>query len=211
MDYPQDFPAESRARVEAALIRAGRQFDSKKPKVQWRSDVEKLFWTYVLAPFLVFAQESSRQALWPADEMDRKCREFLRRRTIEAHCERGIAAGLSDPIDNFSCGIRWAALQEIEKTSQWRKYQSIRLKYSLGQSSDARNSNKTKNRERKSTDNSLMVDAYIEEVRKRKAKRITRKDIWKGQVIKLGRNLSGGNAKTRSTRIRLPTRPLGGY
>src|SRR6516225_4142783 len=65
MDYPQDFPAESRARVEAARIRAGRQFDSKKTKAQWRSDIEALFWTYVLTPFLVFAEESSRLRLWP--------------------------------------------------------------------------------------------------------------------------------------------------
>jgi len=74
MDYRQDFPAESRARVEAARIRAGRQFDSKKTKAQWRSDIEALFWTYVLTPFLVFAEESSRLRLWPVDEMDQNCR-----------------------------------------------------------------------------------------------------------------------------------------
>lgn len=140
MDYPQDFPAESRARVEAARIRAGRQFDSKKAKAQWRSEIKALFWTYVLTPFLVFAKESSLLRLWPVDEMDQNCREFLRRLTIDAYYGKGKAAGLSDVIDNISCGIRWEDLQEIEKTSQWRSYESIRLK--LAESSSVQNSEK---------------------------------------------------------------------
>ena len=143
MDYPQDFPAESRARVEAARIRAGRQFDSKKTKAQWRSDIEALFWTYVLTPFLVFAEESSRLRLWPVDEMDQNCREFLRRLTIDAYYQKGKSAGLSDMIDNLSCSIRWDAQQKIERTSQWRKYENIRLKFAVGESSSTQNNDKT--------------------------------------------------------------------
>jgi hypothetical protein len=131
MDYPQDFPTESRAKVEAARIRAGRQFDSKRAKAKWKSEIAVLFWTYVLTPFVVFAGESSRLGLWSADEMDRNCREFLRHLTIDAFYQKGKAVGLLDMISNWNGSILWEAQQEIEKTSQWRKYENIRLKFAV--------------------------------------------------------------------------------
>jgi hypothetical protein len=131
MEYPEDCPAESRAKVEAAIIRAGRQFDSDRAKAKWRSDIEALFWTYVLTPFVVFAGESSRLGLWPADKMDGHCREFLRHLTIDAYYRKGKAAGLSNMISNWDGSIVWEAQQEIEKTSQWRRYENIRLKLAV--------------------------------------------------------------------------------
>lgn len=232
MDYPQDFPAESRAKVEAARIRAGRQFDSMRAKAKWNGEIEALFWIYVLTPFVVFARESSRLGLWPVDRMDEKCREFLRRLTIDAYYHKGKAAGLQDMIDNFSSDILWQAQQEIEKTSLWRKYETIRLKSAAkatttkqstgiipgqfagltaeereklkvnqnliavpanpyfpdlwsqtnanqAEGSIVQNSEKTTPTvESKSTDRKALVKAYIEEVRAKKSKRITRKDIW---------------------------------
>ncbi|SRR5216683_4805943 len=99
-----------------------------RAKAKWRSDIEALFWSYVLTPFLVFAMESSRLGLWSADEMDRNCREFLRRLTIDAYSRKGKAAGLRDMIDNWSCGILLGSSTGIEKTSQWRRYENLRLK-----------------------------------------------------------------------------------
>lgn len=131
MNYPQDFPAESRARVEATRIRAGRQFDFNKAKAKWRSDIEAFFWTYVLKPFVVFAGESSRLGLWPVDKMDRNCREFLRLLTIDAYYQKGKAAGLRDMISNWNGSILWEVQQEVEKTSQWRKYENICLKFAV--------------------------------------------------------------------------------
>ncbi len=131
MEYPRGFPDDSRARVEAAGIRAGRRFDSEKAKAESRSEIEALFWTYVLTPFLVFAEESSRLGLWSSDETDRKCREFLRRLTIDAYYRKGKAGGLPDMIDNWDGSIIWKAQQEIEKTSQWRKYENLRLKQAV--------------------------------------------------------------------------------
>jgi hypothetical protein len=179
MEYPQHFPAESRARVEAATIRAGREFDSKKPKAQWRSEVEALFRTYVLTPFLVFAKEASRLKLWPVDEMDQKCREFLRGLAIDAYFQKGKAAGLSDMISNLDGSILWKAQQEIEKTSQWRKYENLRLKLAVAQSSGVQNNNKTaRTAESKATEHRAMVEAYMEEVFSKTEKRITKKDFW---------------------------------
>jgi hypothetical protein len=183
MDYPPDFPAESRAKVEAARIRAGRQFDSKRAKAKWRSEIEALFWRYVLTPFLVFASESACLEFWSADEMDDKCREFLRHLAIDAYYQKGKAAGLGDVTSNLNGSILWEAQQEIEKTSQWRKYENIRLKFAVSRrpttQSAARRSEKTAQIvQSQSTDRRAMVKNYIEEVRIKKGKRITKKDIW---------------------------------
>jgi len=131
MDYPQDFPAESRAKVEVARIRAGRRFDSDKVRAKWRSEIETFFWIYVLTPFVVFASESSRLGLWPVDKMDQNCREFLRLLTINAYHHKGRTAGLRNMICNWDGSILPEAQQEIEKTPQWRKYENIRLKFAV--------------------------------------------------------------------------------
>ena len=127
MEYPREFPPESRAKVEAAKLRAARKFDSAKQNARWRSDVEVSFRIYVLIPFLVFANEACRLKLWPVDEIDSFCREFLRRHTIDAYTEKGKAAGLRDPISNWNGSILWEFEQDIEKTPQWQKYQDILL------------------------------------------------------------------------------------
>jgi len=132
MEYPGDFPAESRAKVEAARIRAGRRFDSDKAKAKWNSDIERLFKSYVLTMFLTFAKEALRLRLWPVDKMREKCQEFLRLLTIEAYFQKGKAAGLRDMISNWNGSILWEFQQEIEKTPQWRKFENILLKLAAG-------------------------------------------------------------------------------
>lgn len=192
MDYPQGFPAESRAKVEAAKIRAGREFDSMRTKVRWKSEIEALFWTYVLTPFLVFAREAYGLRLWTIDKMDQNCREFLRRLAIAAYYEKGKAAGLSDMIDNFSCDIRWEAEQVIQKTSQWRKYENILLKFAvkghLGKgttevpsaSPGVEGSNREVQSAWSKTGEGLpaSIAAFRATVLQRTGKRIAKKDIW---------------------------------
>lgn len=132
MKYPDDFPTESRAKVEVAIIRAGRKFDSAIRSATRGTEAEAHFWSYVLTPFLVFAEESYRLRLWPVDTMDKRCREFLRLLTINATSKgRGI---VGDPIDNWDGSIRLRVQQEIEEKPQWRKYENIRLKLAEGSS-----------------------------------------------------------------------------
>ena len=132
MEYPRDFPTESRVKVEAARIRAGRRFDSDKAKAKWNSEIETLFKSYVLTTFLAFAEEAWRLQLWPADKMRENCQEFLRLLTIEAYFQKGKAAGLRDMISNWNGSILWEFQQEIEKTAQWRKFENILLKLARG-------------------------------------------------------------------------------
>lgn len=77
MEYPVDFPSESRAKVEATRIRAARRFDSDKSKAKWNSEIEAHFISYVLTVFLAFAKESWRLRLWPMDKTRDKCLAFL--------------------------------------------------------------------------------------------------------------------------------------
>jgi len=179
MDYPQDFPAESRARIEVAMIRAGRQFDLKKAKAKCRSDVEVLFSNYVLTPFVLFAMESSRLGLWQADEMDGRCRDFLRLFTIDAYYRKGKAAGLRDMISNWNGGIVWEAQQKMEGTLQWRRYENILLKFAAKQteSSRAQNSGKTTQKSESKPTGRPRKDAERELVRKLKANGKSWKDI----------------------------------
>lgn len=118
MIYPTDFPPESRARVEASRIRAGRRFDSDKAKAKWHSDIEALFKRYMLTVFLSFAKEACLLRLWPAGKMREKCQEILRLLTSEAYFQKGKAAGLRDMISNWNGSILWEFQQEIEKTPE---------------------------------------------------------------------------------------------
>jgi hypothetical protein len=185
MKYPGDFPAESRAKVEAARIRAGRQFDSDKAKARWNSDIEAFFKSYVLTIFLAFAKEAWRLRLWPVDKMRENCQEFLRLLTIEAYFQKGKAAGVRDMISNWNGSILWEFQQEIEKTPEWRKFENILLKLAVASRGGERDMESSRHQSSANSvpdvenkDRRPMVDAYIEEVRTKKKKRITRKDIW---------------------------------
>jgi hypothetical protein len=142
VDYPHDFPAKSSAKVEAAKIKGSRQFDSSRTKARSNREIKELFWTYVLTPFLVFAEESFRLRLWSADKIDQKCREFLRHCAIEAYYQKGKAAGLSEIISNWNGSILQEAQNEIEKTPEWRKYEDIFLRFEVQGSPPAQHSTK---------------------------------------------------------------------
>lgn len=125
MTYPPDFPHESRARVEAEKIRAGRDFDSAKLTAKWNSDVETHLRRYILRTFLVFANEARSLRLWPVADMDTKCREFLRSLTIDAHYEKGYdrAGGrLRDMNSSWNGAILSEVQQDFEKTQEWQRY-----------------------------------------------------------------------------------------
>ena len=130
MKYPGDFPPESRARVEAEKIRAGREFDSAKQAARWTSDVEALVRHYILRIFLVFANEACALRLWPVEKMDLNCREFLRLLTIAAHSEKGYDRGggrLRDMNSNWNGAILPEVEREFEKTTEWQRYQDALL------------------------------------------------------------------------------------
>jgi hypothetical protein len=128
MKYPSDFPSESRARVEAEKILAGRDFNSAREHAQWSWDVEKLLRQYILRVFLVFANEARRLRLWALDKMDGECREFLRLLTIEAHYEKAYDRMGRRMLAMHEHGyIRPEVSREFQKTPEWKQYQDTLL------------------------------------------------------------------------------------
>jgi hypothetical protein len=137
MRYPPDFPPESRARVEAEKIRAGRDFDSAKQSAEWTRDVEALLRKYILRMLLTFAKEAQDRRLWPVDRMDKLCREFLRLATIDAYYEKGYDTSgrrLSTMSSHLNGAILSEVQREFEKTPEWKQYQDALLEVAQAQS-----------------------------------------------------------------------------
>jgi hypothetical protein len=127
MDYPREFPKESRAKVEAEKVRAGRDFETAVKGARWRADEQKHLRTYILRVFLVFGSEAREKRLWPIDEMDRRCREFLRRFTIEARFQKGHGRDLGDMTSNWTGSILSEVQAEFEASPEWKRYEDLLL------------------------------------------------------------------------------------
>ncbi len=171
MRYPSEFPPEFRNRVEAEKIRAGRDFDSEKQASRWTSDVEANLRHYILRTFLAFANEARDLRLWPVDEMDSNCREFLRLLTIDAYFEKGYdkAGGrLTDMTSNWNGAILSEVEREFMNTSEWRQYQDVLLE--VAEASPKANSVATANQR-------AVINTFIAKVTE-SGRRITRKNIW---------------------------------
>lgn len=151
MTYPSDFPSESRARVEAEKIVAGRDFDSARHQAKWTWDIETLLRRYILRVFLAFVNEARNLRLWPLDQMDSECRDFLRLLTIDARSEKGYDAkgrSLRDLTSNWDGSILPEVAREFEKTPEWKKYQDALLEMAPTQpaqtSAETRSNNRTR-------------------------------------------------------------------
>lgn len=134
--YPIEFPSEARARVEAEKIRAGRDFDLARQSASRTSAVEAQLRNYILRTVLVFTKEAQALELWPVEEMDAQCREFLRLFTIDAYYERGysITGGrLRDMVSNWNGSILPEVQREFEKAPEWKQYQDALLEVAEGQ------------------------------------------------------------------------------
>jgi hypothetical protein len=95
--YPREFTGEARNRVEAARLKAARDFEDRRnqaPSSHWgpTAEDEKNLRGYILAVFLAFMREACKigwQGVWALDKIRRECQEFLRLATIEAYYEKG--------------------------------------------------------------------------------------------------------------------------
>jgi hypothetical protein len=123
MTYPSDFPPESRARVEAQKILAGRDFESAEHTTRWKRDVEAHLRRYILRTFLVFAKEAVALRLWSVDDTDSKCTEFLRLLTINAYHDKGRGLGLGKMISHLNGSILPEVEKEFKKSPEWQQYQ----------------------------------------------------------------------------------------
>jgi hypothetical protein len=131
MDYPKEFPPESRAAVLAAKIRAARDFD--RTHLELGNDKEEQLRKYILRQLLVFVQEASKlNKIWPVDKIEKAALEFLRRATIDAVYEKGLGSGRLW-ISRTSGSLTSEICRQFEKSSEWQQFEDMLLRLAEGE------------------------------------------------------------------------------
>src|SRR3954453_14984421 len=131
MEYPSDFPPESRSRVAAERLRAGKAFDEAREHAPYGSTVhlEAELGKYILRQFAVFVSEACKlgcQGIWPVDRVEEAALDFLRRSTIEARFSKGFdRSGRAFGRDWISSWghIEPRVMREFERSDEWRQFQ----------------------------------------------------------------------------------------
>src|SRR5882672_10224721 len=95
MEYPSEFPQQSRAAVEAEEIRASRDFDQARQGLPWSKNgpgegLEAEVRRYILRIYAAFVREACKLGcVWDLDRIRSYTREFLRTLTTIACSEKG--------------------------------------------------------------------------------------------------------------------------
>jgi hypothetical protein len=134
MDYPQDFPAESRAKVEAEKILAYRNLDRRMTKVSSGIAAEGLVRDCIVRIFLVFAKELCAFGQANGRTVDRvgsDADEFLRRLAIMILYDRPGLGG--SWISNWNGSLTQDAEREFRQSPKWKKYEDLLLKLATTQ------------------------------------------------------------------------------
>ena len=135
MEYPKDFPPESRAAVTAEKIRAGKDFDLVRDRLSRDSEIEEHIRKYVLRQFLVFVQEASKlgnRGIWQVGRVESTALEFLRHATIDAVYDKGRGLG-ERWISNSTGSLTSEICRQFEKNSEWQQFQDMLLQVAEGQ------------------------------------------------------------------------------
>ena len=140
MQYPPDFPPESRAAVAAEKLRAGDDFDQARenlPQMQYGSGqhLEAELRRYILRQFGVFVSEActlGHKGIWDVDRVEKEALEFLRRSTIDARYSKGYdksgRAFGGDWISNWDGAIQPEVQRQFERSGEWKQFQDALLK-----------------------------------------------------------------------------------
>jgi hypothetical protein len=141
MEYPKDFPPESRAAVAAEKLRAGKDFDQVRKHLWLGPSIEQDLRKYVLRQFLVFVREASKfgkRGIWHVDRVEDFALEFLRRATIDAVYDKGRGCGKSW-ISDWSGSLTSVISRQFEESSEWQQYQDMLLQVAEAQEAGAVN------------------------------------------------------------------------
>jgi hypothetical protein len=134
MEYPREFSPQARAKVEAAKLKARRQYIKRRADValsRYGSDHERNLREYILRVFLAFAEEACKlgsDGTFGADRIQVESAEFLRRFTIEAYYEDGYDRGgsrLSEMTSHWGGGLLARVEQEYRKSPDWHEYERL--------------------------------------------------------------------------------------
>ena len=98
MKYPLKFPPESRSRVAAERLRAGKDFDEARENAPYRQyggtvQLEAELRRYILRQFAVFVSEACKlgcQGIWHVDRVEQACPGISSARNNRRRVPQGI-------------------------------------------------------------------------------------------------------------------------
>jgi Uri superfamily endonuclease len=140
MEYPKDFPPESRAAVAAEKLRAARDFDQMLEDLRRSADIGEQVRKYILRQFLVFVREASKlgkRGIWHVDHLQNAAMEFLRRATIDAVYDKGGGRLHGEWVSHFDGSLNSEIKRHFEKSSEWRQYEDMLLQVAEAQEAGA--------------------------------------------------------------------------
>ena len=134
MKYPNEFPRNARARVEAETLRAFSVLE-QDVRGKARSERDVLFVRCVMRIFLVFVREAcefgkkSGHRAWSDRELDQRCRDFLLSIVIDAWQDKAKDLGVRHMFTSRGWGysILDDDRRRIEKSEEWKQYQELLL------------------------------------------------------------------------------------
>lgn len=142
MQYPEDFPPESRAAVTAERLRAGREFDRLRENGPQEGgvDLEAELRRYILRQFGVFAREACRlglRGIWHVNQVEEAAVEFLGRAAIDAvygkdHDKNGRKSG-EKWFSEWDGSIEPAVRRQLEQSDEWKQFQATLLQVAESQ------------------------------------------------------------------------------
>jgi hypothetical protein len=136
MDYPPQFTPQSRARVEAERVKAGRDFARalrEEPPAGWAKGKhvwdQCAFYSYVLRVFRAFTREAcelGKKGTWAIDRIRVEVDEFLASFTFDAYYEKGsdrFGQKLRGVIVNWDGGLEPTWERELKKSEEYREFE----------------------------------------------------------------------------------------
>jgi hypothetical protein len=152
MQYPEDFPPESRAAVAAEKLRSGKDFDEfrqnprrmvsdpRRPQYDFDEHFKAELRKYILRQFSVFVREACKlghRGIWHVDRIEEAALEFLRLSTIDAvyskgHYKSGAKISLNW-IGTWGGYIEPHVQRQFEQSVEWQQFQDELLQVAEGQ------------------------------------------------------------------------------
>ena len=135
MQYPREFTAESRNRIEAERLKASRELDERRKLVPWSkwgpSEVDEAnLHKYILRVFLAFAKEACNlcsRGSWTLDRVRREAEDVhLRQFAIEAYSESGNDKNgrkLREITSNWNGSIFPEVKRKLQESPEWKQYE----------------------------------------------------------------------------------------
>lgn len=176
--FPDGFPTQARARVEAEKILSYRSLDTSGKKVFSGIATDALVRDCIVRIFLVFAEELcalGQEKGWGLDLIDSEGKEFLRKLSITVLSDK--SPGLYRFwIDSTGGSLTQDAKHQLRQSPEWRKYENLLLAVAAAQVRQPRTKGRQKANESPGNRRAL-IDTFISDVMSA-GQRITRKQIW---------------------------------